>query len=446
MKPLWKEGLFIMPQHLQAFDDYHEELLGQRLSAVEEYSWGVSELELNEDELARGLFSIHRLCVVLPDGLLVRIGPEQPLQGVTAMTSGSLVGGGQSADVYMAVPGTEHKGTASYAGDGAAAGTRFIHTVENVPDAYGTAADAEVDALGPNVQLLLGHQNRQNYVSIKLAQLGLSQAGSLAVSDEYVPPCLKIRCSPPLMERLSRMVSAMGAKQKNLSQRYGGRVAGMVEFGAADVATFWYLHTLNTWLPVFMHYANGGHIHPEKLYIALVSFAGQLTSFETGETPEDFPKFHFLDLAKTFFPLFDKVIGLLGTVVASRYTKIDLDQTQPGLFVGQTNDPNMLRSHKLYLVAGGDIPENSLRQDLPRYLKIGSLDQIAQIVQRALPGVRAEIDLSPPNAIPVRAHMVYLRLDKSGSYWNEMLQSGRIAIYQPISPDVVTLELLAVEG
>ncbi len=445
MKPLWKEGLFIMPQHLQVFDDYHEEILDRRMNALEEFAWGVAELEINEDELARGVFSIHRCTAVLPDGLLISVGPDQPMQGVNAMASGNLVGGGKATDVYLAVPGIEDKGNPNYVGDGSAGGTRFIHTVENINDAYGGASLAEVDSLRPNVQLLMGHENRQNYVSIKIAELTLSEAGSLAVSETYIPPCLKIRCSPPLLDWLSRTVAAMGAKQKNLAEKYGGRVAGMVEFGAADVATFWYLHTLNTWLPIFMHYAKGAHVHPERLYTVLCSFAGQLTTFETGDTPEDFPPFKYLDLASCFKPLFDKVLKLLGTVISERYQVIDLEQTQPGLFVGKVTDPQLLRSHQLFLMVGGDVPEQTLKSDLPRYLKIASLDQIAQVVQAALPGVEAKIDLSPPNAIPIRSGHIHLKLEKTGSHWNPMVQAGTIAIYQPISPDRVTLQLLAVE-
>ena len=36
-------------------------------------------------------------------------------------------------------------------------------------------------------------------------------------------------------------------------------------------------------------------------------------------------------------------------------------------------------------------------------------------------------------------------LEKGGPHWDNMVQSGTIAIYQPISPAKVKLELLAVE-
>ena len=446
MKPMWKEGLFIMPQHLQLLDEYHEQLLDSRMHSLAEYSWGISDLEIDQKELARGMFAIQSCTATMPDGLQVKVGGDQQLQGVMAMTSGSLIGGGQTVEVYLAVPSSESRGTANYAGDGSAAGTRFIHGVETLSDNYGSSQDADVDNLRPNVQVLLGHENRQSYVHIKLAELSLAESAALVVSDRYIPPCTKIRSSPALMERLSRMVAAMGAKQKNLSERYGGRVGNMLEFGAADMATFWYMHTLNTWLPIFMHYGKIGHVHPEQLYLTMASFAGQLTSFEAGETPEDLPDFQYLDLAQTFFPLFDRIMTLLGTVVSSRYITIPLEQPQAGLFWNQKiEDPQILRTHTLYLLAGGDVGEKSLKQELPHYLKIASCDQIANVVQAALPGVLHEVDLSPPAAIPIRSHMLYLRLSKEGQFWDNVLHAQNIAIYQPISPDKIKLELIAVE-
>ena len=265
MKPLWKEGLFIMPQHFQLLDEYHESLLDRRLSTLSEYGWGVAELEIDDGELARGLFRIENCTAVMPDGLLMELDADRALQGVVAMSSGALVGGTQQLDVYLAIPGTESRGTANYAGDGSAAGTRFVHSVEEVPDVYGSSPEAPVDSLRPNVQLLLGHQNRQSYICIKLAVLEVGESGALRVSDDYIPPCLKIRSSRALMDRLSRLVGSMGAKQKNLAERYGGRAGSMLEFGAADMATFWYMHTLNTWLPRLMHFNHAGHAHPEQL-------------------------------------------------------------------------------------------------------------------------------------------------------------------------------------
>ena len=39
-KPIWTEGLFMTPQHLQQCDTYHESLLHARVHAVLTHDWG----------------------------------------------------------------------------------------------------------------------------------------------------------------------------------------------------------------------------------------------------------------------------------------------------------------------------------------------------------------------------------------------------------------------
>ncbi len=429
----------MMPQHLQVQDAYHERLLESRVSAAVANSWGVSELEVDAEELARGIYSLSRCVAVMPDGLVVETVKGKPL---SAMASSALRPGVRALELFLAVP-------AASAGGGPAAaeaGRRYVEEVLTVADSVGAAQDAEVDVLRPNARILVGGQDRQSYVTIKIGELVVGESGRLQLSDRYIPPLLRVSASPILVANLGRLVSALGAKQRDLVSKYGHRTAALVEFGAADIATFLYLHTVNTWLPVFMHAADSSDLHPESLYLSLASLAGQLASFEATSDPLDLPRFRYTDLGGTFVPLFDLVFRLLGTVVSARYQSITLEQTQPGLFVGRSVDPMLLRERVLYLIAGGDVPEETLRDDLPRYIKVGSIDQIAKVVHSALPGVTVRLDHSPPNAIPVRAHMIYLKLDKQGRYWDSILQSGNIAIYQPVKPDRVKLDLVAVEA
>ena len=67
-------------------------------------------------------------------------------------------------------------------------------------------------------------------------------------------------------------------------------------------------------------------------------------------------------------------------------------------------------------------------------------------VNAAMPGVRVGVEYRPPGAIPVKPGLVYLRVDQAGDYWNDILGSGTIAIYQPIDPQKVDLRLIAVQA
>ncbi len=440
MKPLWREGLYVMPQHFQAFDAYLEDEVDQRLRTIEPHGFGVAQLEIDEEALVRSVFQVKRLAAVMPDGMRVMIGPEHPVKEAVVMLDAS-----RRAEVYLCVPSDAARGSTSYAGEMGAPDARYVRVQRTLRDAYGTADDTEIECVRPNAQLLLGTSDRRSYVTIKLAELELNENGALIVSDAYVPPALAITASPSLTNRLSRLITAMGAKQDALASRYRGRSTSLVEFGSIDMATFWFLHTLNAQLPRMMHLSRVGRVHPERLYLALAEIAGALSTFEPQREPVPVPPFNHTALAETLYPIFDRIHTLLTTVIGQQYQPIPLEQVQPGLFVAQRIDPQLLKKSQLYLIAGGDVSDSSLRKDLPAFVRISSCDRITSVVQAAIPGLEVAVDLSPPTAIPVRAENVYLRLGQKGAHWTDIVKSASIAVFQPVSPKSVTIELVAVE-
>jgi type VI secretion system protein ImpJ len=78
-------------------------------------------------------------------------------------------------------------------------------------------------------------------------------------------------------------------------------------------------------------------------------------------------------------------------------------------------------------------------------MKCASWTQIGYILNAAIPGVKCEVEYRPPGAIPVKPGLVYLKVDMSGDYWNDVLNSGTIAIYQPIDPQKVNIRLIGVK-
>jgi type VI secretion system protein ImpJ len=448
LKPLWREGLYVMPQHFQAFDEYLEQEVDQRIRDIEPHGFGLSELELDEEALIRGVYQVRRLAAVMPDGMRVIVGPEHRVKEAVVMVDGTIAGAapkGRRAEVHLGVPSDSSRGSDGYAGEPGAVDARWVRVQRVFRDAYGTADDADIECIRPNAQLILGSSDRRSYVTIKLSELELSENGQLAASESYVPPCLAISASPVLMARLQRLITAMGAKQDALASRYRGRTTSLVEFGAVDMATFWYLHTLNVHLPRLMHLARVGRVHPERLYLALAEIAGSLSTFEPQREQVPVPPYNHVALAETLFPIFDQIHSLLATVIGQQYKPIPLEQVQPGLFVAQRIEPELLKKYQLYLIAGGEVPEQSLRKDLPTFVRISSVEQITHVVQAAVPGLEVKLDLSPPTAIPVKKENVYLRLGQKGAHWTDILKTSSIAVFQPVSPKLVTLELVAVE-
>jgi type VI secretion system protein ImpJ len=170
---------------------------------------------------------------------------------------------------------------------------------------------------------------------------------------------------------------------------------------------------------------------------------GELCTFDADGDPTTLPKFNYLELTDVFDPMFDRAIRMITGVIAENYVVVPLEKREDGMYLGKFEDPKLPRTHELFLEAKGT-DEGTLRERLPRLLKIGSWTQIGYILNAAMPGVRVGIEYRPPGAIPVKPGLVYLRVDQAGDYWNDILGSGTIAIYQPIDPQKVDLRLIAV--
>ncbi len=445
-KPLWRDGLFMMPQHFQLFDQHHEELLDRRLSALEPHGYGIAAIDLDAEALLRGMFRLKSLTAVLPDGLLVELGGDVALKELTVMASGALVGGGKRTEVFLGVPSAAGRGTSTYLGEPGSRGARFVRTSRYATDAYGIAEETEVELVRPNAQLLLGTEDRSQYVTIKLCELELSETGALVVSDAFVPPLLAINANGWLTASLSKLVATLGAKQTALASRYRGRSTALVEFGPVDMVTFWYLQTLNAALPRLVHLAQKGRVHPEQLYLALSELHGALATFEPSRASREIPPYVHGAPHGSFAPLFVHLHEMANLVLSQQYKTIPLEQPQAGLYVAQKLDPALLKKSQLYLVCSGDVPEALLRKNVPQYVRISSYKRISDIVHAALPGLDVAIDLKPPSALPVKSENVYLKLNREGEHWNDIMATGTIAIFQPVKPQLVSLELLAVES
>src|SRR5437016_9471088 len=73
-KPIWTEGLLVSQHHFQQQDRYHEALLRDRLQGVTHFSWGISDLEIDDRALVSGQLKLKRFAAIWPDGESVRCG------------------------------------------------------------------------------------------------------------------------------------------------------------------------------------------------------------------------------------------------------------------------------------------------------------------------------------------------------------------------------------
>src|SRR5262245_43064974 len=134
-KPVWTEGLFMTPQHLQQSDQYHEALLHARVHAIVSYDWGISGIQFDERALAAGQLKLVKCHGVFGAGTPFFVGDRGEDQTEARPIEGAFPAALEALDIFLAVP-NQRETAANTALDAAKVGpaVRFVAQSATVPD------------------------------------------------------------------------------------------------------------------------------------------------------------------------------------------------------------------------------------------------------------------------------------------------------------------------
>jgi type VI secretion system protein ImpJ len=447
-KPVWYEGMPVSPHHLQCQDAYHEALLDARIQAIEPRACGVLRVTFDAASLATGEVRITTLDAVMPHGAVVCVRPDHDDASAPASRSlGRLAPrGSEGVPVYVGVPAQRSGGANVHVQAGGTMGAdhaRF-RRVDDVVTDFNTGRDERsVPWARPRLVVLFGGEDLDGYEVMQVAEIARRDTGELCLREGFVPVVLRIDAVPWLTQQLGELLAALAVKRAVLAHSFAEREAGRVDFGASDVTRFWFLHTVNGFIPSLQHMLRGP-THPESLYLALCALAGQLATFSPAFDLAQIPAYDGEDLGRTFGRLFAVVRGLLTANVSNRCARVTLARSGDGFLVAELGDPRVLTRGTFYLGIHGDTDPGTLATRVPAMLKIASRDRIDGIIHFAVPGVSLEVAHRPPAEIPVKDGRTYFRLVQSGTYWNEIVASGTLAIYQPERLGRVQIECMVI--
>src|SRR4029078_13291625 len=94
-----------------------------------------------------------------------------------------------------------------------AARARFRAQSRQISDLTGNANDLHIAFAHRHAVALLGDEPREDYDSIKIAEIVRDGSGALLNNDAYIPPALRIDASEYLMGGVRRILALMVKKQ-----------------------------------------------------------------------------------------------------------------------------------------------------------------------------------------------------------------------------------------
>jgi type VI secretion system protein ImpJ len=437
--------MFLTPHHFQQADRYAEHLLNRRLNALHSMGWGALRLEIAADGLAAGEFILSSCAAVMPDGLAVDTPaldpapPSRPIEGAFDSKKSSL-------GVYLGAPVTRAGGLATALQPGADGRvTRYQRRSTTVTDENTASNEREVAVAAKTLRILFEGEPLDDYETIKIAELVRNSAGKYALNESYVPPCLYVSASPRLSAILRRILEIISAKSSELSAQRRQRSAGLVEFTMSEAANFWFLHTVNAYIPALAHFHTLPDAHPERVYLVLAQLAGELFTFAGDGHPKDLPTYHHENPGESYAAIEKRITDLMGTVIPTRCTPIPLERTRESLFTGRLRDDRIVEAAQLYLAVMAEVPEDKIIREIPLKAKISSQDKVDQLIAAALRGLPLRHLPTPPAEIPVQPGRQYFSLDKAGDHWEAVKKSRSISFYVPPEFKGLKLEFMAVK-
>ncbi|RZM10887.1 MAG: type VI secretion system baseplate subunit TssK, partial [Sphingomonas sp.] len=117
-----------------------------------------------------------------------------------------------------------------------------------------------------------------------------------------------------------------------------------------------------------------------------------------------------------------------------------------GIRVGQITDRSLFSGASFILAARGAVDTETLRANLPRRAKLGSVEHIRDLVMRQLPGADIHPMPAEPRQIPFRANTVYFAINTRHEQWQSVATSGAVALHVAGEIPDLDLEMWAIRG
>ena len=419
---IWREGLFIKPQHFQQQQRHSDYALHARLSALSDYFYGLQSLAINEDYLGFGRIALVGATGILPDGTVFNIPNDDVLPTPLEVTDASVA----NKKVYLALPlSVSGVNEVNQGGQVATRLQAHRHDVRDLHSEGGDVVSLEVGRV--SLRLMLEREDRSAYASLAIARiLDKRPDGGLVLDPNFMPCSISVSAIPTLKRFLGESAGLVAERARSLSQR----IAAPGQQGVADVAEFMMLQLLNRAQPQLSHLARLGTLHPERLHEALVQLCGELMTFtDESRLPPEFPAYRHDDQQVSFEPVMLALRQALSTVLSPRAVSIQLRKHQYGIMVAMVNESELMTSADFVLAVRARMPQEQLRKQLLQQTKVASSDKIRELISLQLPGIPLLPLPVAPRQLPYHAGYSYFQLDRQSPAWQMLAVGNTLAFH-----------------
>ncbi|MDD5053559.1 MAG: type VI secretion system baseplate subunit TssK [Sulfuricurvum sp.] len=438
-KVVWREGLFIRPQHFQQNDRHFEYELRTRTNESGSNRWGLYDLNIDTQFLNSGKFVLNRAYGIMPDGTLFDIDIKQYnlILDINTKDSGKTI--------YLALPLCMHyTDDVSFEEDNIKATRMIARRERDVPNTnVGESTSVELLLAQPNFRLLRDEELNEGYDVIAIARVGsVSASGTASLDENFIPTYLHLHRCHYLLAQLKELMSILNFRMLKLSEKLSD-----VTIQVAELGDYLLLQLLNRFHSRFYFFLTQEKIHPDMLFLELSSLAAELAVFMKKD--RHLEKEYIYDHIKqkeSFIVLLVELKNMLSMVLEQNSFKLIIEQRKYGIYVAKVEDKTLIDNGSFVIAVTADMATEKLKKLLLDNLKLGTIETIRDLVNYHLAGFKIKPLPAAPRQIPYRVNHIYFKIELSSEDKRTLQSSGGIAFYLAGEVEGIDYDLWAIRS
>jgi len=439
-KVVWKEGLFIRPQHFQQNDRYVNYELRTRTINARANAWGLFDLKIDKSLLNTGQFILEAISGILPDGTLFNIDStrlENLNLNITVKDTNKFI--------YLVLPSYINGSDDVHFDNQKDLDTRYKAIYNNeVPNTNsGENSVGEIVTAQYNFKLLFEDELENAYVKIAIAKIAdVSASSNVSLDDAFVPTFLHLNASSKLISNVKEIVTMLSYRAEKLADKLTDTTMQSNELG-----NYLMLQVLNSYQSKFYFLITQDKIHPDELFLNLSTLAAELSVYMKKEKRllKQFTYNH-LEQAKSFSSVINELKDMLDMVLEQNSISMLIEKKKYGIFISSIRDKEMLSNSTFIFSVKADISTVELKDAISRGLKVGTIENIKNLVNFHLSGYKLKLLLNAPKEIPHKINHLYYSIQINDKEKEELLKSSGFAFHFSSEIDNINYAIWAIKN
>jgi type VI secretion system protein ImpJ len=280
-------------------------------------------------------------------------------------------------------------------------------------------------------------------VTLPVARV-LREGAGFVFDAAFIPPCVRISASEPLLLLTQRLIETLEQKTADLAAGSRADRKSPFDFSPREIASFWLRHAVNSALGPLRHLWMSKRSHPEELFLEMSRLAGALCTFLLDSHPRDLPPYAHNDLQSSFAALDRHIRKHLDALLPPNCILVPLTRSAEYFYDAEITDPRLFGRSRWILAVASAASTAEVITKTPQLVKFCSARFVTELVKRGLPGLALRHLPTPPPAVTPRLETEYFDVQRSGPCWDDLVKTRRAGVYAPGELPDPQLELLVI--